>query len=72
VKMALDSPIKSKATTNLQPLVDVEVMLSLWCIIPLFEGPSNSANYMIYLCVILSNKRLHTNRSHVCHFLDYF
>jgi hypothetical protein len=29
VKMALDSPIKSKATTNLQPLVDVEVMLSL-------------------------------------------
>jgi hypothetical protein len=37
VKMAFDSPTKTKVVANLQLLVVVEVMLCLLCIIPLFE-----------------------------------
>jgi hypothetical protein len=35
MEMALDSPIKTKAITNLQILVDVEVTLGLSYIFPL-------------------------------------
>jgi hypothetical protein len=46
VEMALDSPIEVKATTNLQLLVNVEVMLCLSYILLLLESIllSNSAS----------------------------
>ncbi len=37
VKMAFDSPTKTKEVANLQLLANVEVMLCLLCIFPLFE-----------------------------------
>jgi hypothetical protein len=37
VKMAFDSPTKTKAVAKLQLLTHVEVMLCLLCIFPLFE-----------------------------------
>jgi predicted ATPase len=52
-EMALDSPIKTKAITNLQILVDVEVTLGLSYIFPLSIILSNSTNYGMILCVTL-------------------
>lgn len=55
VKMAFDSPTKTKAIANLQLLANVEVMLCLLCIFPLFELVHSliKFSYMVHLFVIL-------------------
>ncbi len=53
MEMTLDTPIKTKAITNLQILVDVEVTLGLSYIFPLSIILWNSTNYGMFLCVAL-------------------